>query len=141
MSVAIEHLDGLESLQRNSLYGHMEMREKAIMDSCLQFTRHLWAGSVDGKIACIWGLIPPTLMSTQAYLWLYTTELVKDHTFLFVRYSQRAIEQMLEEYPTIVGVCEANNTRAIRWIKWLGGTFNEPVGRGIPFIILRKDNG
>lgn len=138
MNVAIEQLDGMNQSLKSRAYGHMEMRERATMDTCLQFTRHLWAGWVDDEIACIWGLIPPTLMSSQAYLWLYTTELVNKHTFVFVRYSQRAIEEMLKEYPTIVGHCEIDNARAIRWVKWLGGTFNEPVGRGLPFMILRK---
>lgn len=141
MNVAIEHLDGLKQSLRDRVYGHMIPSEQATMDECLKFTRHLWAGSVDGEIACIWGLIPPSLISSQAYLWLYTTELVNDHTFVFVRYSQRAVEQMLEEYPVIVGVCAADNARAIRWVKWLGGQFNDPVGKGIPFMILRKSNG
>lgn len=138
MNVAIEQLDGLQKRLRDRVYGHMIPADQSTMDTCLKFTRHLWAGSVDDQIACIWGLIPPTLMSSQAYLWLYTTELVNDHIFVFVRYSQRAIEEMLKEYPTIVGHCEIDNARAIRWVKWLGGTFNEPVGRGLPFMILRK---
>lgn len=138
MNVAIEQLDGMNQSLKSRAYGHMAMRERATMDTCLQFTRHLWAGWVDDEIACIWGLIPPTLMSSQAYLWLYTTELVNKHTFVFVRYSQRAIEEMLKEYQTIVGHCEIDNARAIRWVKWLGGIFNEPVGRGLPFMILRK---
>lgn len=141
MTVAIQPLDGLLPAFRDQLYGHMADNEKAIMNDCLMSTRHLWAGTVDGAVACVWGLVPPTLLSSQAYLWLYTTELVKEHTFLFVRHSQRAVEEMLDEYPTIVGHCIVGNNQAIRWVKWLGGVFNEPDGKKLPFMILRKSNG
>src|SRR5437879_6377789 len=141
MSVAIDQIERLERSHHDQLFGGMEAKEQSIMQNCLQFTRHLWLGSVDGDIACIWGLIPPTLLSTQAYLWLYTTVLVKDHTFLFVRYSQRAVEEMLKEYPVIVGHCIVGNDQAVRWLKWLGAEFDVPDGKKIPFTILRKPNG
>lgn len=83
-------------------------------------------GLIDGKPACVWGLIPPTLLSTTAYLWLLTTDIVAEHKFLFVRHSQRYIEEALRIYPEIVGDVIVPNLSAVRWIKWLGGVF-EPA--------------
>lgn len=120
-------------------YANVDKAE-ATLRECLHVSIAIYAGYVDGEVACIWGLVPPSLMSDRAYLWLLTTELVKDHQFVFVRASQRAMEKMLEEYSEIVGHTNVNNDRGIRWLKWLGAEFQEPKGLAIPFII-RRQNG
>ena len=89
----------------------------------------------DGKVLCFWGLIPPTLLSDQAYLWLYTTEHMQGHIFSLVRHSQRAVEEMLKDYPIIVGHGVIGNDRSLRWLRWLGAQFGEPQGQLLPFEI------
>lgn len=111
--------------------------ELEIMDYCLRMSESIWTGTVDGKLACMWGLIPPSLMSFQAYLWMMHTPLVEEHTFLFVRYSQLAMKEMLKEYEVIVGHVEAEQDRSIRWLRWLGAVFDQPVGKKIPFTIRK----
>lgn len=105
--------------------------------SCSAMT---WQGTVDGEIACVFGLIPPTMLSEKAYLWLLATDLVDQHKFVFIRYSQRLVEFMLERFPVITGDCLIGEERAIRWVKWLGGKFTAPLGNRLPFEI-RKKNG
>lgn len=112
--------------------------EVAQLDACLQFTQTMRAGYFNGKIVCAWGMIPPTLMSDQAYLWLYTTPELVGNEFLFVRHSQMAVQEMLKDYPRIVGQCRADNTRAIRWIRWLGGVFDAGDGALLNFVIQRR---
>ena len=98
-----------------------------------------WEGTVDGVVACMFGLVAPTVLSEQAYLWLITTELVDDHKFVFIRYSQRLVEMMLEEFPLIVGDVLVGQYRAYRWLKWLGATFGPSDGKKIPFQIRAKN--
>lgn len=98
-------------------------------------------GLVDGKVACIWGLIPPTLLSQTAYLWLLTTDIIAENKFLFIRHSQRYIEEALKQYPEIIGDTVISNTPAIRWLKWLGAEFGESSGLRLPFVIKAKKNG
>lgn len=109
-------------------------------NACLASTTTVWVGMVDGKFLCTWGLIPPTLLSDQAYLWLYTTDAIRDHEFIFVRKSQLVMEQMLERHKMIVGYAQAGADRSIRWLKWLGAVFGDPVGDLIPFVIRKKAN-
>ena len=115
----------------------LSREERWAMDYCLQLSMFMWVGLIDDKLACIWGLIPPTLMSNQAYLWLYTTNAIIGHEFVLVRHSQLVMEEMLEEYPTICGHAIAGADKSIRWLKWLGAKFGEPQGKGIPFRITR----
>lgn len=95
----------------------------------------VYTGYIDGSIACIWGLIPPSLLSDSAHLWLHTNDLCHRHPFLLVRYSQRAMESMLEKYPTIVGYCDLTKSRSVQWLRWLGAEVGYPSGNLAPFVI------
>ena len=89
----------------------------------------------------MWGLIPPTILSDNAYLWLLTTNIIAEHKFLFIRYSQRWVEDVLKIYPVLTGNVRIDNEPAKQWIKWLGAVFYESDGNMIRFTISRKPNG
>lgn len=108
------------------------------LQSCLAMSTHSWVGQVDGKVACVWGLIPGTILSEAAYLWLLTTDILVENQFLFIRHSQRMIEAMLRIYPVITGHVLSGEDRSMRWIKWLGAEFLKPEGLKVPFIIKAK---
>lgn len=114
--------------------------ELRLFERCLMASANFWLGQHDGKLVCIWGIIPQTLLSDRAYLWLYTTPALRGHEFLFVRNSQRAVEDLLQLFPTIVGHAIVGQDQSIRWLRWLGATFGPPEGKLIPFVI-RKRNG
>lgn len=122
--ISVEHLPMLPILDQETI-------QRSIMNSS-----RVWAGLVDQKLVAMWGLIPPTLMSDVAYLWLVTTKHLDGHQFLFIRHSQRAIESMLAEYPEIVGHTLISNRAAQQWLRWLGATFGDPInGTVYPFTI------
>lgn len=108
------------------------------MHRAMRNSEHVWLCMQDTKIICVWGLIAPTLLSDRAYLWMYTTKHMHEHVFVFIRHSQRALEAALEHYPIIVGHTLIGNTKAVRWLKWLGAKFDEPQGQALPFSITRK---
>lgn len=115
-----------------------DKQSDAIMKDCLRQSPIVWESSIDGEGACIWGLIPASLLSGRAYIWLYTTEVADQHTFILVRQSRLMIEEMLKEGESLYGFCKIEDPRAIRWLKWLGAEFGEPDGRKIPFQIRKK---
>jgi hypothetical protein len=96
-------------------------------------------GFVDGEFVCCWGLIPPSFLSTQAYLWMWGPEPIR-HQFVFIRQSQIQVQRMLKRYDTIVGECLPQNRSAQRWLKWLGAEFQHPRNGLLPFVI-RRANG
>jgi hypothetical protein len=116
----------------------LRKEDRSAMEYCLLMSSWIWIGLIDDKLACIWGLIPPTLISDRAYLWLYTTDVIKEHSFVLVRHSQLIMEEMLKKYSSIYGHALVGNDKAIRWLKWLGAKFGEPEGAGIPFKISRS---
>lgn len=109
-----------------------------VLNDCILRSVEVRYGYVDRELACVWGLIRPTLLSTAAWMWLVVTDKVTEHKFLFVRYSQRWVELMLETYPVLVGDCLVDNRSAKRWLAWLGAEFSKPTHGKISFIIRAK---
>jgi hypothetical protein len=118
-----EHLSMLPSMDQDTI--HRTMANSA----------QCWVGMDDGAVVATWGLIPPTFLSDRAYLWLYTTDHLTSHVFQLIRHSQRAVQQMLEEYPTLIGHGRVGSTKSLRWLRWLGAVFEEPQGEFLPFTI------
>lgn len=92
-----------------------------------------WTGLLDGRVACVWGLIAPTILSEKAYLWLLTTDLIDEHPFTFIRHSQIVLREMLKSFKYIEGHVVADSTRSIRWLKWLGFELHRRNGKLIEF--------
>src|SRR5262245_58786646 len=111
-------------------------KEWEITKHCYERSIERWVGFADDKIACMWGLSAYTIMSDQAYIWLFHTPLVEQNKFLFIRHSQRFVQKALERYPVIIGDCVASNAIGQRWLKFLGATFR-PVEPGYPLIPFR----
>lgn len=109
-----------------------------VLNECLYRSSVRYVGYVDDKPACVWGLIPRSLLSNQAYLWLLTTDIAVEHKFLLVRYSQRFVEDALKTYECLYGHVEAGNFRAKRWLKWLGAEFGKADGKKVDFKIVRR---
>lgn len=119
--------------------GILSEAEAKALEEYLTFSVKLYVGAIAGKLCCAWGLVPPTLLSDRAHLWLFSTDHVEEHKFIFVRQSQRAMEEMLAEWPVITGFCEVGSARSIRWLRWLGARFGSPLKTLIPFEIRVKN--
>ena len=116
----------------------LSAREIELIDQCQNLSFDIYSGTADGRLVCAWGIIPPSLLSSQVYLWLYTTKDIKNHQFFFVRHSQRIVEVLLEEYEAIVGHVSKDAKDSKRWLKWLGATFGPPENGRQTFRIGRK---
>lgn len=136
MTVSI--VEGKAALVKALAYASSDFysRNAEIFDRCLLVTEHMWIGYYDQLAVCAWGLVPPTLLSDSAYLWMITLEVPEGAEFLLVRHSQIEIRKMLKMYPLIVGHCEIGAERSIRWLRWLGAKFGEPVKGALPFTIV-----
>lgn len=139
--VRIERYGNTDSWVKYELMERMTNSQKDIIEHSLTMTESLLVGLIDEKLACVLGLVPPTLMSNQVYIWLYTTEAAKEHQFTFARQSQILLQEIFKSYDTIVGHCDALATNSVRWLKWLGATFEKPDGRKLSFVIRKKIDG
>lgn len=117
----------------------LDRKKIEMINWCQAMSAEIWTGRIDGELVSVWGLIPPSLISDRAYLWMFATKRVNDHKFLFVRKSQLVVADMLKRYRVITGHCVAGAESSIRWVRWLGGVFEQSDGRYLPFKIERAD--
>lgn len=123
------------------LLSSMDEDESAIMSRWLLTSSEIWVAMVRDELACCWGLVTPTLLSFETYLWMYHTKLVEEHKFMFVRNSQLVIEQILEEYPVIYGHVKSHAEESKRWLRWLGAKIEEPIDGFRRFEIRKRSDG
>lgn len=138
--IAIENVEipDVRRLISSSPYVSLNEDELKVLDLNLAITYRSWVGLVDGEAACAWGVIPATFLSDQAYLWLWHNDLVKAHKFIFVRSSQRVVEVILQKFPLLCGYVNSDNEDSVRWLRWLGAEFGEPIRSCMPFTIRKK---
>ncbi len=138
MSVTVQPLVGtaISALISSYCGPLLDSPQQEALDYC-QSLGEVYTGFVDGDFVCCWGLVPPTFISNQAYLWMWWPEPIK-HQFIFIRQSQLQVERMLARYDTIVGRCALHSRSAHRWLRWLGAEFGQSDGDTVSFTIQRR---
>lgn len=127
----------MEDLISSGEWGKIGEDQLRTLQDWLQITTNLWAGMVDGELICVYGIAAPNFLSDHAYFWLWTTDRIKEHEFIFVRRSQMVVKELLSQYELLIGHCERGAKESQRWLKWLGAKFGKADGDMIPFEIRR----
>ena len=109
--------------------------ERDVINQYLQGSTCVWAAEVDDNIICVFGIVTGTLICSAAYLWFIDTPALDRYKFVFARHSKEVIDEILTQYPLIIGHCVRTNPDSQRWLKWLGAKFTSPVGELVPFEI------
>lgn len=89
-----------------------------------------WAGLVDDRVACIFGVAGASIISETGYPWLLGTDLIEQHAKAFLRRNKAMVRVMLSRYPYLKNHVDVRNTTAIGWLRWLGFSIlpAEPFG-------------
>jgi RimJ/RimL family protein N-acetyltransferase len=78
----------------------------------------------ENGVICAWGLYETNLLSDECFVWMEPRR-VEAYSKRFLRECRRYIADIRPRYKRLVGSCEAANTKAVRWMKWMGF---EPTG-------------
>ena len=99
----------------------MDYPDKEVAVYAAKLSAEILVGIYEDKPLCFVGLIPKTLISDSAYVWMITTEFGEDHGLIIARYSRGFIDVALEKYRQLFGHCF--NDRSARWLRRLGVEF------------------
>lgn len=80
----------------------------------------VWEGRIDGRVAVVFGLIPKSIFDDEAYIWMLTTTVAKEHSFVFLRHAQVMLKRLFRLYNVIYGHVLPSNTQSVKWLKWMG---------------------
>ena len=82
-------------------------------------TVHFWIGLWNGKVVMVWGLVPGSFLSEEAYVWSVAKPLSHDCFRPLIREGRRWLQEALKEFPRIRCCCNQNSTL----VRHLGGKF------------------
>lgn len=110
-------------------------REAEMVDYC-QSIGEVYIASVGDEMLCCYGLVPPSFLATEAYLWMWSPRRLR-HAYAIARQSKVQIARMLERFDCLVGHCKKESLTSQRWLRWLGAAFTGEDGALVTFEIRR----
>ena len=134
MGVLVEQVKGKKFIELISpaIYDLLKEEELKIMENAVEKSTSVCMVS-KGQMIGITGIAPDTLLSSSAFLWLYTNPFNERISVEVLKATRVVIKNFLVDYPCLVGYCEVENVKAQRWISWLGADFGRENGKLIPF--------
>jgi hypothetical protein len=97
----------------------MEGRE--ILLSAAKLASEIIIGKFGDEILAYIGLVPPTLVSDQAYMWMLTTSAGEAHPILLARYGAGVVDTALAKYRVLFGHCF--EPKSAYWLRYMGAEF------------------
>lgn len=82
-----------------------------------------YIGLCDNKPVWAYGINTKPLDGLGYCIWFLGTDAVSEHRKYFVIKSMETVRQWQKQYGQLWNAVHKNNTKAIRWLKWLGATF------------------
>ena len=133
----------IRNADRNEIWASDKQTPLSCLISAYNRSDECRAFVVDGKVACIFGVVPISLLGGIGSPWMIGTDLIYSNKREFLRKSQNAVLDVCKSYATLINYVDKRNTLSIRWLKWGGVSLYEahPCGPfGLPFhrFELRK---
>lgn len=99
-----------------------------------------WTYRDDGRIICIAGVSPLSLIGRTGVPWLLGSDLVPVHRRAFLIETRRAVDRWLMRFDVLQNVVDARYHAAVRWLASLGFEIGEPfpLSQGV-FRRIRKE--
>jgi len=100
---------------------------------------------VDGKIVAVFGDSIHDMQMGVGVPWLISTVHVGSRARAFLKVCRGEVEEMLTRHRTLLNFVDARNVKAIRWLRWLGFEFFDPIPYGpkdldfYPFQKIRSE--
>ena len=90
------------------------------LESSLDASVEAWAGLADGRVLCIFGVAPLSILGNGLIPWMLSSTELPKHARQFARVSKGVVAIWKEKYPRLENLVDARYSTAVRWLKWLG---------------------
>lgn len=93
----------------------------------LRKSSRAYTGLVDGQPVVMFGVADINVLCGIGAPWLLGTDEVEQISLRFLRLSRRWRRQLFRGYSVLRNFVDVHNTVSVRWLRWLGATFSDPV--------------
>lgn len=129
-------LPRLRSREQRIIFG-IEDPAAALIDE-VRGSSEAYAVLFDGAVACLWGVHARSILVDAVYVWLLGSRELEEHPVVVGRHSLRMCRFILDQYSTIEGVVALDNATSMRWLEWLGASFEPSQIAGMLDFKLRR---
>jgi hypothetical protein len=127
----IEYLaSNLRDIDKREIAAVSGRSTKAVLMSGATKSEYCKVAIVDGVPMCIYGVSRAGALSGVGYIWLLGTDEIDKHAVKFIRGCAIQISEIVKDFNLVENWCHAENKKTIRWLKWLGFTFEDPKPYG-----------
>lgn len=105
---------------RDELMAASNHSPEQAMEAGLLYSDQAMTGFIDGVPVCMWGVVRESLIMNMGVPWMVATSLLDKRAATFLRHCRGPVMAMLGDYDTLINHVDARNTKAIKWLKWLG---------------------
>lgn len=104
----------------------------------------LWslAAFVDDRPVCIFGVASEGLLGEEGAPWMLSVDGIERHAKAVLVFAKRFILEMGETFERLANVVHSDNRSAIRFLRWCGFSFGEPIEIGgetfLPFEMIQR---
>lgn len=88
------------------------------------------AAYADDRLVMLAGVVPASLISSNAAPWMVGTDELTKHAFKLCRENRRYVKKWLTWFPYLENWVDAENKVALKWLKWLGFELEDPIPWG-----------
>jgi hypothetical protein len=137
-----EDIDAISADARPADVAEMEAMGYGFREALeLSLSRADWAltATVDGVPVAMLGVSCLSVVFGEGTPWLLSANGVLRAQKSLLKTCGPVIDRMLASYPRLINLVDERNTVSIRWLRWLGFTFDEAVipFRGHRFLTFR----
>lgn len=104
----------------DELYAASEITPELAMWKGLAVSTHAWVGFIDHEPVCMFGVVPRSVLSGRGIPWMIGTNALDRHAAEFLKGCRPQVAEMRSVYNLLENYVDARNTKAIRWLRWLG---------------------
>jgi hypothetical protein len=105
-----------------------------------------WALLIEDEVAVLFGVAPADMIAGVGVVWALTADAVDKHPRIWHRVAKEVLPYFLTQYPVLINMVHASNTRSLRWLKKMGFKVAPspihagPVGEPFHPIMLCKES-
>ena len=129
------HVDELAETMRqddvNEIWASSYSTPQTALSCALRGSLQAWTGLIDGRVACMFGVVPESLMGGSGFPWMLGSDLIISHQKLFLRRCRKNVAMMAEQFNYLHNYVDDRNVKAVKWLEWLGFEIGEPEPFGV----------
>ena len=99
----------------------------------LRISEMSWTGLMDGIPVCMFGVVLASVLGNIGRPWMVGTHHLDEHPTVFLRRCKGCVKIMMDRFNQLENYVDVRNEQALRWLTWLGFSFQLPAEKMGPF--------